>query len=118
MTPDEAEEFVEVEELGLGSFPVSSTAFIPNKLDMNESGSWLISRSAMGQIKTSKMQYFKFTHKYDGHHSEDHDCLALAHRLLSLLHGLIGLHNTRLLLLEAEKIVDLSISLSAFQQGP
>lgn len=42
------------------------------------------------------------THKDDGHHSEDHNCFALAHCLLSLLHGLISLYDTSLLLLEAE----------------
>lgn len=50
---------------------------------------------------------YKATYKDDGHHSKDHDCLALTHRLFSLLHGFISLDDTGLLLLKAQKIIDL-----------
>lgn len=44
------------------------------------------------------------------HDSEDHDGLALAHRLLALLHGLVGLNHAGLLLLQAEEVVYLDHS--------
>lgn len=49
VTPAEPGELVAVgfDALGLGSFPVSSTAFIPNRLDMKDSGSCLVSMSAL-----------------------------------------------------------------------
>ena len=45
----------------------------------------------------------------NGHHGEDHNSLSLHSGLLALLSGLICLNHTRLLLFEADKLVNLDL---------
>jgi len=81
--------------------PVSSTAFMPNRLDMNDNGSC----KRNGQYLTARR--LDGTYKNNGHDGKQHDCLALSHRLLALLHRLVRLDNAGLLLFEVDQIIDL-----------
>lgn len=66
-------------------------------------GSYFISLSA-SRLDSEQMDRRRLLTKDVGHDSEDDDGLALAHRLLPLLHGFVSLDNTGLLVLEAEQI--------------
>lgn len=65
---------------------------------MNDKGSY----DSRRLIAAMSVEIENGTYEDNRHHSEYHDCLALTHCLLTLLHGLISLNNAGLLLLEAE----------------
>ena len=64
----------------------------------------------MEATKVSKIRMIeRDTYENDGHDGENHDRTALFDRLLGLLRSLPSLHNTGLLLLQRQQVIDLNI---------